>query len=182
MECTYSICCIYIYTVYKKRYITIKGFKPSILKKNKTAVSVRFCQWLNSFIQCSYNYCCYDWFDCPPTPPTPSPPTSHRVNLFWTISEVFFVGAVLGSSHCVCSPWPPAHYSLVPFYLLSYRPLKLIVSWGSWICACQFVLLCLLVMHGSSKWLGVTFGSDGSSISVEFSLRSLLYLSPSLSL
>lgn len=28
----------------------------------------------------------------------------------------------------------------------------------------------------------VTFGSDGSSISVEFSLRSLLYLSPSLSL
>lgn len=49
-------------------------------------------------------------------------------------------------------------------------------------CVCQFVPLCLLVMHGSSKWLGVTFGSVGSSISVEFSLRSLLYLSPSLSL
>lgn len=41
----------------------------------------------------------------------------------------------------------------------------------------MYVHLCSIVMHGSSKWLGVTFGAEGSSISVEFSLRSPLSLS-----
>lgn len=30
------------------------------------------------------------------------------------------------------------------------------------------VHLCSLFVHGSSKWLNVTLGTDGSSISVEF--------------
>lgn len=131
---------------------------------------MRFCQWLNSFIQCSYYYCCYDWFDCAPPPHLPQ--SESVLDNKWSI----FVVAVLGCSHCVCSPWPAAHYLLVPFYLLSYRPLKLIVSWGSWICVCASSFLCVyslcMAPPSGSVWLSDQWGALSvlSFPSVRFSI------------
>lgn len=57
-----------------------------------------------------------------------------------------------------------SHSSTLPFSCL--KAFKFIVVWGS--LKYMYVHLCSIVMHGSSKWLGVTFGAEGSSISVEF--------------